>query len=505
MLKNLLLLPLDERPCNNLFPGKIFEGEALHIEKPEKLGNKKEPADSEAIHKFLVNHAADADAAVISMDMLLYGGLIPSRLHHIDRATVEKRLHYLDELKSANPKIKIYAFQCIMRCPSYSSSDEEPDYYENCGKEINQLGQIIHKNELFPDEKKDTSALIEKIGKDNIDDYLNRREFNLSFNIETLDLLEKGIIDFLVIPQDDSAEFGFTAVDQKKVRAQIQEKLLDDQVFLYPGADEVSMTLIARAVNEMNGKVPKIYLKYASEKAKTLIPNYEDRSLGETLKYHILAAGCTETDDSENADFILIVTAPANKMLESAVQPANNINYDVERNMAEIYVYIEQKIKEGKNVAVLDNAYTNGGEIQLFKMLNKRDLLLKIIAYAGWNTSANSLGTVLAESVNYLYNGRTEKWYDFMVERYLEDIGYDSTIRSDITRNYLPQLGMSYFWVEEKRGIVANEIKSRLEKFAGDYMTSLKGHVEIKDVYMPWSRMFEIGIEAGYIKKGDVI
>ena len=59
----------------------------------------------------------DADYAVLSLDTLLYGGLLPSRMHNESQEEILKRFELLKEIKQANDKIKIYAFQCIMRCP----------------------------------------------------------------------------------------------------------------------------------------------------------------------------------------------------------------------------------------------------------------------------------------------------------------------------------------------------------------------------------------------------
>ena len=123
-MKNIILLPLDERPCNFDFPSKIFNGEKYTIIRPEHLGQKKTPASYEFIRDFLLANIEKADAAVISIDTLLYGGLIPSRLHHLSEETVLERLMLLKELREKNPQVKLYAFQCIMRCPKYSSDDE---------------------------------------------------------------------------------------------------------------------------------------------------------------------------------------------------------------------------------------------------------------------------------------------------------------------------------------------------------------------------------------------
>ena len=39
--KKIVLVPLDERPCNMLFPERLFRNEHLHIVRPSALGKKK--------------------------------------------------------------------------------------------------------------------------------------------------------------------------------------------------------------------------------------------------------------------------------------------------------------------------------------------------------------------------------------------------------------------------------------------------------------------------------
>lgn len=499
IMRKIVLLPLDERPCNYEFPYKLFhDNKDIEIIRPEKLGDKKIAANQEEIEAFLLESCKEADGLVISMDTLLYGGLIPSRLHHHSDLELDRRLSVIKQIKDLNHSLKIYAFQCIMRCPKYSSDDEEPDYYEICGAEIHKLGQLIHKEKLGignEEEKKELEAIVKK---EYLDDYVNRRNQNISFNLKTLDYLKEGIIDFLVIPQDDSAKYGFTAMDQEVVRNKISKDLLQDLVLMYPGADEVAMTLLARITNEMNGKVPKVYVKYASIHAPFLIPAYEDRSLGETIKYHILASGCMMTDSVAESDFVLAVSAPANEMLEASQQPARNMNYEVERNITEFVTYIEQLIKEGKAVSIGDNAFANGADLELIALLNKRSLLLKVAGYAGWNTSSNTLGTSIAQGVLYLYRGDTVQYRDFLVERYIEDAGYCAQVRSYVTSNKLADLGMNYFDVQEKQGIVSDMVRKLLIDFVETKLSSIANHVEITQVAMPWKRMFEVDLHARY-------
>jgi len=329
-------------------------------------------ANIDEVGQFLIDSCEDADGLVISIDTLLYGGLIPSRLHHIMEDTLKNRMELVKKLKENNSKLKIYAFQCIMRCPKYSSNDEEPDYYEECGAEIHKIGELEHKVKLGIGDEAKLNELYSIVKEEYITDYRSRRKRNLSMNLLTLDYVKEGIIDFLIIPQDDSAKYGFTAMDQEIVREKIYAELLQDVVLMYPGADEIAMTLLSRVTNEMNGRKPKVYIRYASIHAPFIIPAYEDRTLGETIKYHIHAAGCSRVDSVGEADLILAISAPAGEMLEANIQPVRNSNYGVERNMTEFISFIEEQINSGKPVAIGDNAYANGGDLELIDLLNKK-------------------------------------------------------------------------------------------------------------------------------------
>lgn len=495
MMKKIVHLPLDERPCNYNFPFELFNPKAFFITRPDELGDKKSPANPEKIANFLIKNCINADGLVISMDTLLYGGLIPSRLHFLSKEEVEKRLAILKTIKEQNPSIKIYAFQCIMRCPKYSSSDEEPDYYEICGEQIHNAGVLTHKVLLNLAEQSELDNIINSIQPEYLNDYKKRREFNLKFNLETLKLADEGIIDFLIIPQDDSAAFGFTALDQQIIRSEISSKLLQRKVLMYPGADEIALTLMSKFYNHFNQYSPKVYIKYSSIHAEFIIPSYEDRSLGETIKYQILASGCTICSSLNEADFVLAINSPGSDMTESIFQPSDSSGYTVERNITEFISFIESCIDEGIPVTIGDIAYANGGDLELIALLNQSRLLTEINGYAGWNTSSNTLGTAISQGV---YSYYCETNYNFLGQRYVEDVGYCSVVRKDVSANILNSINMDYYDIKEKDGEAAKIIKSELEKFVINKLSSISEKIIISKVIMPWRRMFEVDVHVSF-------
>ena len=494
-MKKIVLLPLDERPCNFKFPYQLFNGEDLRVVRPERLGDKKTPADVSEVITFLKNECKNADGIVLAMDTLLYGGLIPSRLHTCSEEMIRQRLDTVRQLKAENPALQIYAFQCIMRCPRYSSSDEEPDYYGICGEEIHRIGNIRHRSKLGLCGEEELDALYKAVLPEYLEDYTQRREFNLQFNLKTLDLVEEGIIDFLIIPQDDSAQYGFTAMDQEIVRNRIISGLLHTQVLMYPGADEIAMTLMSRFLNVFHKATPAVYVRYAAQSAPFLIPAYEDRALGETMKYQILAAGCRMAGAISEADIILAVNCPADEMTEAVYQPALNRNYCVERNITDFVLFIQDCVRAGRLVTIGDVAYANGADLELIALLNKLQLLDKVSGYAGWNTSSNTLGTSIAQGVHALHCAMSAPHLDFLAARYVEDAGYCSVVRRHVSKNSLPGLGMDYFNVRESTGAVSRIVHEELQAFIRDRLSSIAPHIQLNAVAMPWRRMFEVDVD----------
>jgi len=490
MVKKILYLPLDERPCNYSFPAQIAAGaDDIELIRPDKdiLGLKKRPADFEKIHSFLLENAAQAQSLIISADMLLYGGIVPSRLHKLETDELEYRLSVLTEIKKINPAIKIYAFALIMRCPSYSSADEEPDYYEYCGKEIFLTGQVRHKRELNLISEEEAERLLKEYSKKigaNLADFESRREKNLAMLVKIVEKVGTDI-DFLLIPQDDSSPYGYTTRDREKLKKIIAQRKLADTA-TYPGADEAGMTLLSRAVCEMKGVKPEIKCLYAAESAKNTVPLYEDRELYKTLACQIEAAGCTQAEDG---DITLFLNYPAKSPVESGEVPSSG--YD-ERNLKEFCEKIARTVEDGKYAAVADGAYTNGGDAEFLELLSRKISLFSLSSYAGWNTSSNTLGTAICQAVFVYLYGKNRAQNEFLAERIYEDVGYCAHTRRYMCEKILPSMGLNYFDAGAPEGGVADKVKEETQRYVAEILPAIARKYEIDLCRMPWSRMFEV-------------
>lgn len=549
---NILLLPLDERPCNAAFPGRLFPADKVQILLPRKLGHKKKPADFSVLSDFLFEKAKDADALLLSLDMLLYGGLIPSRLHHLKTETLFSRLHLIRELKEKYPSLPIYAFATVMRCPAYSSDDEEPDYYESFGSAIHARGVLMHRalaglttsseaegpvpspagllpaasNSPSPAgllpaasgegeisapfssaEPVSASSLCDVDTQDFeacLEDYLARRALNKQLSLQALELVKEGILESIVFPQDDSMRFGFPAMDQEEIRRRILTLGLTERAMMYPGSDEIALTLLCRILLNHHGLLPKVYVKYLTDGARSLIPLYEGLPLSATTSYQLHAAGCVTADTCAEADIVLLETAASGPMEEAWSQPSRSPSYFAERNFPEMLSFIQRMRSAGKVVTVADNAYANGGDLDLIRILDADHLLMDLQGYAGWNTNANTMGCAIAMGVCAFLYGEQGLFPDpasetqrrnFLISRYLEDACYQADVRQYVTEKIRP-LGFDYFDTGEEEGEVRDLILAELQIRIKTELSSLADRIHIRRLTLPWKRMFEIDLEA---------
>lgn len=499
-MRKIIYLPLDERPCNYDFPSEIFNQEPINIVTVPKelLGYKKTRGNLELVNKWLLSESKDAYGLVISIDTLVYGGIVPSRLHFDLKEQLIERLHIVKKIKDNNPNLKIFAFSLIMRCPTYNSDDEEPDYYANYGVAIHKTGINVHYEKIGK-----TVEHIYEVPEDYLTDYVERREKNTVVNLSLLDLVSDKIIDFLVIPQDDSSEYGYTALDQEVIRKKIVELKLLNNVYMYPGADEVGMTLMSRMYLNVIGKRPKVYLKYPSITSANIIPNIEDRPLDITVKYQIIVSGGIVVTSLVECDAVVYINAPADRMLSRLMPKEEGAGFTTLRNMVEVMEFLEYAHKQlNKQIIIGDITYGNGSSLEMYNFLVQKDMLLTIGGYGGWNTASNSIGGAIAQGFMNTVNTHTEKSLSFLIKRYIEDIAYCGYVRQTFKLKVGQIIeGANYYDVKNYRNEITKALKLELLEFVDNNMNELNGTFEITDLYMPWKRLYEIGLSIKYLKK----
>ncbi|WP_059044433.1 DUF4127 family protein [Paenibacillus rubinfantis] len=514
-MAKVVYVPLDERPCNALFPRQLAEMTDVTLDVPDRsmLGNKKRPADTSAIREWLIEAAEGADYLLVSVDLLVYGGIVPSRVHHLSPEECLRRLEVLGEIKRRNPRVQIHAFNLIMRVPNNNKDEEEPDYYKFYGGQIFKYSYLTDKAKqeaLTSEEQQDLENVMRLIPKAYLSDFVERRAVNQQVNQHVLTLVREGVIDHLVIPLDDNSQYGFSRAEQQMMVYRVEVLNVLDKVLIYPGADEVGCTMFARIFGEIKQYKPEIFVRYSSTHGPFIKPKYEDRSLNESVKSHITAVGAVLADHSAETDLVLLVHSPAVDQAGMAEQipfQERHRSYFSEIHYREIAEAMGAYLQKGKRVALGDVATCNGGDPVLMNLLQQQGRLDQLTAYAGWNTSGNTLGTVIAHLVIASYyadrwvQGELAEAYEasrrFYYHRLAEDFLYQSLVRQDMLANDLPRLNACYYTLEhcleQVEGILAEKMNQAVSRYFADIKEGRR--IRLNGLHFPWRRMFEVGFE----------
>ena len=438
---NIAFVPIDNRPVCYTLPAQICAADTgINLFMPERewLGDLKKFADVDKIFQWLKD-LPSADAVILPLDTVAYGGLISSRR---STDTFEKIYNRIERLKGilSEKNAKIYAFSSIMRISNNNINEEEKEYWNKWGKKIF--------NYSFCMDKFGTVCKNE-VPSDILDDYLATRRRN--FEINKTYLQWGNFFDTLVFSKDDCAEYGFNVQEAREL-----EKLGG---FVKTGADEIPLTLLARSIK---GKL-KVSPIFLEPEYKNLISNYEDVSIENSVRGQLELAGC-EVCEPQDADILLYVNNFKERQGEIVMKVP-----------AAPYDGLWQK--PDKPYMIADVRYANGSDNAFVEKLFEKDFDDNFYGYSAWNTSANSLGSLIcAAKVKYFaknYNDAAFK--KLQTVRFLDDWAYQANVRQQLS---LPD---------------ENLIKQKMKPFVNRAFEKLGTEYDV-DYKFPWNRLFEVEI-----------
>lgn len=506
MKRKLALLPMDFRPYTYEVPQQIASIADWEVIVPEKhlLSFLKKPGDIEALQQWLLKVSSDVDGLIISIDTLAYGGLIPSRVCEDDLEEIIDRISILKQLSQLTNK-KIMAFSTTMRISNSYVNEQEKTYWNKYGKDIWKYSYHSHRYQETGDMESDNiiKHLEEIIPQSILNDYLQTRKRNFQVNKYLLDYVEEGIIDFLSFPQDDTAPFGFNIQEQKEIIQEIDNRFLHSKVYVYPGADEVAITLTGRIICELEKiKTPIFYMFFSGETGALQPAMYEDRPIIESVKAQVFAMGGYTVETSIEADISLAVNTPGRLQGDIALQQ-NLEGVDTgDRNIGEWLKRIEHYLDKGRNVAIADVAYANGADKAMVPRLLEQRLFERLIGFAGWNTAGNTLGTVIPQAtMAYVAEKRQvqpqnkvkREILHQLLTRLLSDYLYLSVTRQNVKDILKSKNPTSEELLTTVQNIFEKDLQDLINKLLPVQLNGYKW--EVNKVYLPWERLFEVGLE----------
>ena len=283
------------------------------------------------------------------------------------------------------------------------------------------------------------------------------------------------VINDFTILQDDSNEYGYTAMDRERVLAMASE--LGVKVDVYPGADEGGLVMLSRVATYIDGKRPRICPIFPRVGAADVIPIYEDRAIKKTLLSQIKSAGATLCESPDDADVLLFCNLNDERTYDVYLNYTKQADESYHSDFAD---RIKEAVDDGRGVAIADVAYCNAGDHAFMHELGKKIDLLKLWGYAGWNTASNTLGTVICQSVlRYLY-GDTPTHRRFTALRILDDAVYSADVRRELLASGDNDCETIVKMINEHTRV----------SFLGIYERYMA-----VDCYLPWNRLFEIGLK----------
>ncbi len=268
-----IIIPLDSRNQTYSYTKRIVRIYGYEPLMPPRkmMGNISEYED--AFKKqwniwFWLNHNLDGkcEILILSVDSLVYGGLLESRNSPIDKQRALNNVRLIEIIKKKYPSLKILAFTSIPR------------------KEA------------------------------------QRRERNLAVNMELLGFVKDGIIDFLSISGDDVTDIEKQVAEIACLKDIIRKDgtgeriLISDVDRIKLGVDESAMVIFTRFINSRKKTKPKVYVEYRDiTAARVDIDHYSATPIMSLAIDMIDAVGGETVYNREKADLVLAVNHPSSK------------------------------------------------------------------------------------------------------------------------------------------------------------------------------------------------
>ncbi|MBU2702827.1 hypothetical protein Ga0466249_003962 [Sporomusaceae bacterium BoRhaA] len=487
----ILYVPIDDRPVSLDYTVDTAQAAGLTILTPpaEYLASRAHQGDPEKLWQWVFDHCQQADALVLSTDSLIYGGLVDSRVHHLDLSILQERLERFKTIKERSFGAQLYVFSTIMRSPRMSAGGVEPDYYEEYGPRIFELTALQDKaerNSLSAQERQSLQKDEAEIPQEYLTDWFERRNKNLDINRQIITMAKTGVFDYVIMGRDDTAVYSQSQHEWRILQKDGAE--LPASIFgAFPGTDQLGMVLLARAYNNLTGQLPFVRIDYAPGTGGTTIPSYEDQPIAGTIRDHVVAAGGIVLLNPKVPDLILAVNTPMDGITHEANEMKNQVLDNVSSRMQT--AQIQSDLIQGRQVAVADIAFANGADNALMNSLAKQQLLDKISAYSGWNTASNTVGYAVAQGM--MAGSMTEKGrQQLLAVRYLDDWAYQANIRSQLQQK-LYELGGNSQFLDNSQAVMVREAEEREQLFTKQYLWMDPKKVKIS---FPWNRLFEIKI-----------
>lgn len=500
--QTIVVLPLDGRPPCTKFVSDLGLLASVKVILPPNvlLGNYTEPAQRNALVNWLNENIENADSAIISSDLLIHGGLVGSRIPIGTFDDENAFLNYLELLHKNNYDKSIYVYSII---PRLLIADQLiPDSWWQWHLMRWAALQDIQDTFGDPLSFKELQRFVDEIPPEIIDKYTALYRNNNNFNHKLLDTAVKNNIGMLIIGQDDGQPFGLPNRNRNRALFYLEHNNLLTKYHTTRGADELGCLVLAADRNQKWQYSPKIFVEYSSPRVADIIMPFMSCSVGETVNEKIAIIGGKPVDDPLQADFILYVHC------------GNDTTADLQKTASHLKDLIIGKTP----VALVDLSANYDIKETIFPhLINNNTPLVRLAAFAGWNTVSNSVGTAVAQAS--IFTGQKKRLPErdlpslyalnlqFNLDRFFDDWVYQKAMHYKLAKllkiREIDPYALDYDTIKVSK-FIKNEIQvykntlfydnlCRYPFYSDDANDYYLSSIDI-DITLPWERIFEVSL-----------
>ena len=482
-------LPLDDRPVTRGAFLELAGAAGIEVATPPRsmLGVRRQPADVEALWGWVEGDGADADLLIASAELLIYGGLVPSRIGHESLDRCLRLAARFGDARRRAPHRRVLVSASNLRLPSAADAAEEPEYWREHGPEI--FAYSYHTDRFAETgaaaSRERAASARAALPRTVLADVLARRTRNLTVLLSLVAHASRGEVDGLLIGQDDAAEYGLTRRDLRAVEAAIVDQGATPRAWVTYGTDELAVRLLARAYLTAQGQTPPVRVVYAYPDHRGAIPRYEGQSLDRTLSSHIDTVGARRVERGE-ALTLFVHNFPGAQQEAPFQEP-----YDP-KVLGPFLSTVGTAAAREHPFAVADVRFSNGADRIFVEHLLKIPRAAAMRAYGGWNTASNTIGMALAQALIPSGPGSEA----FTLTRFLDDWAYQADVRQRLRADVVPRYpGATPAHLGPALHACAAAARRWLEaEYVPPLAECFGRRIAITAIGFPWERLFEIEV-----------
>lgn len=519
----LAYIPIDDRPVNIDRVTYLAESVDYRLTMPDSdlykthLDNQKvnsngtQYGDRARLIQWL--EEADADCYVLSLDQLLSGGLVNSRI--MTENDLSESYGIIDRIVSAVGGKRTIVFDTVMRLAStvgYCGYGTEE--YEALRAYGAIARRTLKEDELTVENivagysfSADGEIISAGVSDEIVEQYLAARERKLRLSDY-----------FLNAVSEKNNIYVFYGVDDSSAKITVQSNEIDfiaqklNNGMVYSGCDELGLMGVTKLYLESLRQEITADVIYYGGGENMAADDYDTDSLKTTVEGHLQSLGVTLDNTAQLK--IIVLTQPATETTKAYYASCDQAAQAVAREI------------EAKNPVIVIDASTPTWYGRLQYKLAADIPLGVLIGYSNWNTGANAVGCALANGLSrygYLkYGVTTENGHEGFLKSlafsYVKDIAYKITCAVEVNKYISSEFGNVdnfYSAIEDETALnqAFTQIMlsnagvcgaTRLLKALNEsqYITDLQQYtlsphkaVSADRFYFPWYRVFEASFE----------